>query len=320
MALISSILESVGRTPLIRLQRVGSSLDATFLVKYEAANPTGSIKDRIGLRMIEAAEKAGRIHPGDTIIEATAGNTGAGLAQVAAVKGYKCIFVVPDKMSAEKIDLLMAYGAEVIVTKTAVPPDSPENYNVMAQNIAKQTPNSFVPSQFTNPENPKAHYTTTGPEIWRDSSGKIDVLVCGVGTGGTVSGCGKYLREKNPKLKIVVADPPGSILSGGDGSSWLVEGIGEDFYPETFDKDLVDEYIQITDKEAFIAARELARKEGIFVGGSSGTAMAAALKFAKKTKKKMVIVAIFPDTGRNYLSKCHSDKWMKDHGFLDQGE
>jgi cystathionine beta-synthase len=316
MAKVNSILETIGSTPLIKLKSIGSHLPAEFFVKHEAANPTGSVKDRIALQMIEAAEEAGQLKKGATIIEGTAGNTGLGLAQVASVKGYKCIFVIPDKMSQEKVDLLKAYGAKVIITKTKVPPDSPENYIVLARSLAKETPNSFVPSQFTNPENPKAHFLTTGPEIWKDTDGKVTVLVSGVGTGGTISGCGKYLKLRRASVKVVLADPPGSILSKGDGESWLVEGIGEDFFPETYDKSIVDEFIQVTDKESFDMARRLAREEGLLVGGSAGTALMAAVKYAERVKKKDHIVVILPDTGRNYLSKCHSDEWMRENNFL----
>ncbi|MDO8643447.1 MAG: cysteine synthase family protein [bacterium] len=312
-----TVLQTIGRTPLVELQKIGKDLPAVFWVKLEAMNPGGSIKDRIGLRMIEAAEESGKLKPGATIIEATAGNTGVGLAQAAAAKGYKSLFVMPDKMSREKADLLKAYGATIVWTKTNVPPDHPEYYTNLAKKIASETPNSFVPSQFTNPNNPQTHYETTGPEIWEETGGKVDVLVAGVGTGGTISGCGRYLKEKNKKLKVVLADPPGSLLSGGDGSSWLVEGIGEDFFPETYNKEIIDEIFQVTDKESFLMARRLTREEGLFVGGSSGTAMVAALKYAEKTKKKENIVVILPDTGRNYLSKCHSDDWMREKGFLE---
>ncbi len=316
MAICNSILEAIGKTPIIRLNRIGSDLHAAFFIKFEAANPSGSIKDRIALKMIEAAEKEGLLKRSSIIIEATAGNTGTGLAQVAAVKGYKCLFVVPDKMSDEKIALLRAYGAEVIVTKTAVAPDSPENYGVLAGKIASETPNSFVPSQFTNPNNPKTHYQSTGPEIWKDMKGDIAVFVAGVGTGGTISGCGRYLKELKKDIKVVLADPKGSLLTGGDGSPWLVEGIGEDYFPETYDRSIVDDFVTVTDKESFLMARRLAREEGIFAGGSSGTALAAALKYAEKSGCKGNIVVMIPDTGRNYLSKCHSDKWMKEKGFI----
>lgn len=316
MAKLLSVLDAIGRTPLIKLNRIGAELPASIWVKYEAGNPAGSSKDRIALQMINSAEASGALKPGDTIIEATAGNTGVGLAQVAAVKGYKCVFVMPDKMSGEKVDLLKAYGAEVVITRNDVPPDSPENYNILAKSIAQKTPNSFVPSQFENQENPRAHYLTTGPEIWKDTDGQITVFVSGVGTGGTISGCGKYLKEKNKDIKVILADPPGSILSGGDGKPWLVEGIGEDFFPDTFDKSVVDEYIQVSDKEALTLARRLVREEGLFVGGSSGVALGAALKYAAKTRVADMIVVVLPDTGRNYMSKCFSDKWMKDHNLL----
>lgn len=317
MAIYNSVIDCIGKTPTIRLQTIGKGLKTIIYVKLEMANPGGSIKDRIALKMIGAAEKANILKKESTIIEATAGNTGAALAQVASVKGYKCLFVVPDKMSNEKISLLKAYGAEVVVTKTAVAPGSPENYSVLAKKIASETPNSFMPSQFTNPNNPLAHYLTTAPEIWEDMKGKISVFVAGVGTGGTISGCGKYLKERKPNIKVVLADPKGSVLSGGDNSSWLIEGIGEDYFPETFDKSVVDDYVVVTDKESFLMARRLAREEGILAGGSSGTALAAAIKFAEKNNFKGNMVVMLPDTGRNYLSKCHSDSWMKEKGFIE---
>lgn len=316
MAAHNSILESIGKTPIIRLNKIGKGLKAVLFAKYEVANPGGSIKDRIALKMIEEAEKKGLLKRGSTIIESTAGNTGVALAQVAAVKGYHCLFVVPDKMSEEKVALLKAYGAKVLVTRADVAPDSPKNYGVLARSIASKTKNSFMPGQFANPNNPKAHYQTTGPEIWRSMRGKIAALVSGVGTGGTISGCGRYLKERDPKIKIVLADPKGSLLSGGNGSPWLVEGIGEDYFPKTYERSVVDDIIVVTDKESFVMARRLVREEGIFAGGSSGTAMAAAVKYCKKIGARGNIVIILPDTGRNYLSKCHSDEWMKKKGFL----
>ncbi len=312
-----NILGAIGRTPLVRLNRVGAGLPAEFYAKVEYLNPGGSVKDRIALRMLEEAEKAGAIKPGvTTIVEATAGNTGAGLALAAAVKGYKMIFVLPDKMSADKVSLLKAYGAEVVITPTNVAPDSPESYNGVADRLAKEIQGAWRPGQFTNRENPRAHYLSTGPEIWEDTGGKVSVFVAGAGTTGTLSGTGRYLKDKNPGVRIVGADPEGSILSGDTPKSYKVEGIGEDFFPEIYDRSVVDEWFRVSDKESFALARRLAREEGLLVGGSSGTAMAAALRHAEKYRRKEIIVVMFPDTGRNYLSKVFSDGWMKENGFL----
>ncbi len=275
---LDNILQAVGDTPLVRLNRITGGIKSTIYVKPEMLNPGGSVKDRIAIAMIAAAEREGKLKPGGTIVEATAGNTGAGLAQVAALKGYRCIFVLPDKMSQEKINLLRAYGAEIVITPTSVPPDSPESYNGTADRLAREIPNSFRPAQFENPNNPRAHYLTTGPEIWEASGGKVEVFVAGMGTGGTISGTAQFLKEKNPKITIVGADPAGSILSGDTPNSYKVEGIGEDFIPKTFNRQLVDEMVRVTDEESFLTARRLAREEGILAGGSSGTALAAALK------------------------------------------
>jgi len=280
-------------------------------------NPGGSSKDRIGLKMVEAAEQTGQLRPGGTLIEATAGNTGVGLALVAAVKGYRCIFVMPDKMSEEKRALLRAYGAEVVITPTSVPPDSPESYNGVADRLAREIPGAFRPQQFANPLNPEAHYQTTGPEIWRDAEGHVDVLVAGMGTGGTISGTGRYLKEQNPKLTVVGADPEGSVLSGDAPHGYLVEGIGEDFVPRIFNRQVIDEMVRVSDAESFAMARRLAREEGLLVGGSAGTATAAAVKYAQRLTPGQTIVVILPDTGRNYLTKVFSDTWMQEHGFAD---
>jgi cystathionine beta-synthase len=296
------------------LRRLTEGLKARVYVKVEALNPGGSIKDRVGVAMIAEAEKRGWLRPGGTIIEATAGNTGVGLAMVAAVKGYRCIFVLPDKMSAEKISLLKAYGAEVVVTRTDVPPDSPDSYNGVADRLNREIPGAWRPNQFTNMANPEIHYHSTGPEIWEQSEGRITVLVAGVGTGGSISGIARYLKERNPDVRIVGADPEGSVLSGGSPKPWKVEGIGEDFVPKTFNSMLVDDWVRVSDAESFFTARELARREGILAGGSSGTSVAAALRYAKRLEGDQFVVAISPDTGRNYLSKLFDDEWLaKNH-------
>lgn len=310
-----SILEHVGRTPLVPLRRLGEGLQATVAVKLEALNPGGSIKDRVGLAMIEEAERRGNLRPGGTIIEATAGNTGVGLAMAGAVKGYRCIFVLPDKMSAEKIRLLAAYGAEIVVTPTSVPPDSPESYNGVADRLAREIPDAWRPNQFANLANPDVHYRTTGPEIWEQSGGRVTAFVAGAGTGGTISGVGKFLKEKNPDVRVVGADPEGSVLSGDSPKPWKVEGIGEDFVPKTLNSHVVDEWVRVGDAEAFHVARELARKEGMLVGGSSGTAVAAALRFARRLTAEDLVVVLCPDTGRNYLSKFFDDQWLHEAGL-----
>jgi cystathionine beta-synthase len=313
----NSILELIGKTPLIKLNKITKDIKSKIYVKAEFLNPGGSVKDRIGLKMIEAAEREGILKPGGTIIEATAGNTGVGLALVAAIKGYRCIFVMPDKMSQDKVNLLKAYGAEVVITPTSVAPDSPESYNGVADRLAKEIPNAYRPNQFENPNNPLAHYLTTGPEIWEDSQGKVEVFVASMGTGGTISGTSKYLKEKNPNIIVVGADPQGSILSGDSPKSYKVEGIGEDFIPKTFNRQVVDEMVRVSDKESFNTARRLAREEGLLVGGSSGTALVAALKYAERLEKSKYIVALLPDTGRNYINKIFSDQWMQENGFWE---
>src|SRR5438477_2527952 len=264
-----TILQSVGRTPLVRLRRVTEGLKASVYVKVESQNPGGSVKDRVAQAMVAEAERRGWLRPGGTIIEATAGNTGVGLAMLAAVKGYRCIFVLPDKMSAEKIRLLKAYGAEIVITPTSVAPDSPESYNGVADRLAREIPGAWRPNQFANLANPEVHYRTTGPEIWEQTEGRITAFVAGVGTGGTISGVGRYLKEQNPDIKIIGADPEGSVLSGGTPKSWKVEGIGEDYVPKTFNSQVVDEWIRVTDAESFHVAREMARREGMLLGGSS---------------------------------------------------
>lgn len=319
MALYQNILETIGSTPLIRLKRLEGGLPIELYGKFEAQNPSGSIKDRIGLALIETAEAEGKLKPGGTIVEATAGNTGLGLAMAAAIKGYRCIFTVPAKMSIEKIQLLAAFGAEVVITPTDVPPDSVESYNGAADRLAREIPGAFRPSQFANEANPQAHYKTTGPEIWSDTAGRIDVLVAGAGTGGTISGAGRFLKEQKSSVTVVLADPEGSILSGDQPRPFMVEGIGEDFIPYTFDRQIIDEFVRISDRESFTMARRLAREEGLLVGSSSGTAVAAALRYAERLRNGEVVVAILPDTGRNYLSKLLNDKWLEANGLLPTG-
>jgi cystathionine beta-synthase len=311
-----TILQSVGRTPLVKLRRLAEALSAGVYVKVEALNPGGSVKDRVGLAMISEAERRHWLRPGGTIIEATAGNTGVGLAMAAAVKGYRCIFVLPDKMSAEKILLLKAYGAEVVITPTNVPPDSPESYNGVADRLAREIPGAWRPNQFANLANPDIHYRTTGREIWEQSEGRVTVFVAGVGTGGTISGVGRYLKEQNPDVLVVGADPEGSVLSGSAPQPWKVEGIGEDFVPKTFNSQVVDDWVRVSDSESFHTARALARREGILVGGSSGTAVAAALRYAQRLSGEHLVVALCADTGRNYLSKIFNDEWLAANNLL----
>lgn len=317
MEILESILDAIGNTPLVRLRSVTRGVRPTVLAKLELLNPGGSVKDRIGVRMIEAAERASLLKPGGTIVEPTSGNTGHGLAIAAALKGYRCIFVMPDKMSQEKIALLRAYGAEVVITPTAVPPDSPESYYRVADRLTQEIPGAFQPNQYFNPENPAAHEATTGPEIWHQTGGRIDVLVAGVGTGGTITGSARYLKARKPDLLVVGADPEGSIYSG-EVHPYLTEGIGEDFWPATFDPSLVDRFERVSDREAFHMARRITREEGILVGGSSGTAVVAALRVAAELDEAATIVVILPDTGRNYLSKLYSDSWLLQYGLLER--
>lgn len=311
-----SVLDAIGDTPLIRLQRLAKGLAPVIYAKIEFVNPGGSVKDRIAKAMVEAAETKGLLRPGGTIIEATSGNTGVGLAMVAAVKGYRCIFVMPDKMSVEKIRLLKAYGAEVVMTPASAESNSPEGYSGVAARLVNEIPNAWQPDQFTNLNNPDYHYQQTGPEIWNQTDGKITVFVSGIGTGGTISGVGKYLKERNPNIKIVAADPEGSILSGDSPKPWAVEGIGEDYVPKTFNSQVVDEWVRVGDADSFTVARNMARMEGLLVGGSCGTAMAAGLRYAQRCSKNDMMVVLCPDTGRNYLSKMYSDEWMIEKGFI----
>ena len=317
MDLAPDILALVGNTPLVRLSRIGRGLKPTLVGKLEHLNPGGSIKDRIGLRMIEDAERRGLLKPGGTIVEPTSGNTGVGLAMAAAIKGYRVICTMADKQSQEKRDLLRAFGAEVVVCPTAVPPDSPESYYKVAERLAKETPGGFLPNQYYNPMNPEAHYNTTGPEIWKQTDGKVTHVVLGIGTGGTVTGAGQYLKERNAKIQIVGADPQGSLYTGGI-HPYKVEGIGEDFYPGTFDPKLVDRWMRVSDRDSFLTARRLTREEGILVGGSTGTAMWAALEMAKELDENSFVLVLFADSGRSYLSKIYNDEWMRQNGYLER--
>ncbi len=312
-----NVLETIGRTPIVRLHRSVRQLAPEICAKVESFNPGGSAKDRIASAMIAEAEGRGELKPGGTIIEATAGNTGLGLALVAAVKGYRCIFVMPDKMSEDKIRLLKAYGAEVVITPTNVPPDSPESYNGVANRLAREIVGGWRANQFSNIVNPRAHYETTGPEIWEQTEGRLTVFVSAAGTGGTISGVGQYLKERNPKVRVIGADIEGSILSGGTPGAWKVEGIGEDFVPSTLNAQVIDEWIRISDAESFLTARRVAREDGLLLGGSSGTALAAAFRYAQRCTAGDLIVVFCADTGRNYLSKMYDDAWMAQNGFTD---
>ncbi|MFC9429320.1 cystathionine beta-synthase [Streptomyces sp. NPDC056987] len=313
-----SMISLVGNTPLLKLTSVTEGIQATVLAKVEYFNPGGSVKDRIALRMIEAAEESGELRPGGTIVEPTSGNTGVGLAIVAQQKGYKCIFVCPDKVSTDKINVLRAYGAEVVVCPTAVDPDHPDSYYNVSDRLVRETPGAWKPDQYSNPNNPRSHYETTGPELWDQTDGKITHFVAGVGTGGTISGTGRYLKEKSGgHVRIVGADPEGSVYSGGSGRPYLVEGVGEDFWPTAYDRTVTDEIVAVSDKDSFQMTRRLAKEEGLLVGGSCGMAVVAALKVAEGLGPDDVVVVLLPDSGRGYLSKIFNDEWMNDYGFLD---
>ena len=316
MKYAESVIDLVGNTPLVKLNRVTEGVAATVLAKVEYLNPGGSSKDRIATRILDAAEREGKLKPGGTIVEPTSGNTGIGLALVAQQRGYRCVFVLPDKVGEEKRNVLKAYGAEVVVTPTAVAPDSPESYYSVSDRLAREIPGAFKPNQYSNLNGPLSHYETTGPEIWRDTDGKVTHFVAGVGTGGTISGVGKYLKEvSNGAVTIIGADPEGSVYSGGTGRPYLVEGVGEDFWPEAYDGSVVDEIIASSDAESFDLTRRLAREEGLLVGGSSGLAVASALKAAKDLPADAVVVVLLPDGGRGYLGKVFSDSWMQSYGF-----
>jgi len=316
-----SILELVGDTPIVRLESLGRGIEPRLVAKLEYLNPGGSVKDRIGLAMIEKAEQEGRLKPGGTIVEPTSGNTGVGLAIAAAQKGYRCIFVMPDKMSQEKIAMLRAYGAEVVICPTAVEPDSPESYYSVSDRLAEEIPGGFKPDQYSNMSNPDAHYRVTGPEIWEQTDGEIDAIVISVGTGGTISGVGRYFKEKKPGVLIVGADPEGSVYTEKeerDVHPYLVEGIGKDTWPKTMDPSVVDEWVRVSDRDSFLTARRLAREEGLLVGGSGGTTVWAALELATRFGPEATILSMIPDSGRSYLSKFYDDNWMLEHGFVER--
>jgi cystathionine beta-synthase len=320
MQYYENILQLMGATPLVRLAHLARDVPALVLAKLEMFNPGGSVKDRIGPALIEQCEKTGRLRPGGTIVEPTSGNTGHGLALAAALKGYHCIFVMTDKVSEEKRSLLRAYGAEVVICPSSVTHASPEHYKNVAHRLAEEIPGACCPDQYSNPANPDTHYRTTGPEIWRDTAGRITTFVAGVGTGGTISGTGRYLKEQNPAIKIIGADPPGSVYSGDIPGPYKVEGIGMEILPHNYDPTVVDEFIRVDDRTSFNTARRLAREEGILAGGSSGTALAAALQYARGLSSRDVVVVLLPDTGRGYLSKQFDATWMRENNMLVMGE
>src|SRR3954454_17628739 len=314
-----SVVDLIGNTPLVRFNRITEDLPGdnapTVLAKLEYFNPGGSVKDRIAVRMIDAAEASGELKPGGTIVEPTSGNTGVGLAIVAQQRGYKCIFVCPDKVSKDKTDTLKAYGADVVVCPTAVAPEDPRSYYSVSDRLAREAPGGWKPDQYSNENNPLSHYEATGPEIWEQTEGRITHFVAGVGTGGTISGAGRYLKERGP-VKIIGADPEGSVYSGGTGRPYLVEGVGEDFWPTTYDPTVCDEIIPVSDAASFAMTRRLAREEGMLVGGSCGMAVVAALRVAERAGPDDVVVVLLPDGGRGYLSKIFNDRWMASYGFL----
>ncbi|HEY6932743.1 MAG TPA: cystathionine beta-synthase [Marmoricola sp.] len=316
MEYANSLLELIGNTPLVKLGRTAGDARTPVLAKVEYLNPGGSVKDRIAVRMIDAAEKSGELQPGGTIVEPTSGNTGVGLALVAQQRGYRCVFVCPDKVSEDKRNVLRAYGAEVVVCPTAVPPDHPDSYYNVSDRLAAE-PGAWKPDQYSNPNNPLSHYEQTGPEIWRQTDGRITHFVTGVGTGGTISGIGRYLKEQNPDVQIVGADPVGSVYSGGTGRPYLVEGVGEDFWPSTYDRGIADRIIAVSDADSFAFTRRLAREEGLLVGGSSGMAAFAAVQLARELDDPdALVVVLLPDSGRGYLTKVFNDDWLASYGFL----
>jgi len=320
MQVYDNVVELIGNTPLVRLHALTAHLgpDApTVLAKVEYLNPGGSVKDRIATRMIEAAEAEGLLRPGGTIVEPTSGNTGVGLALVAQRKGYRCVFVCPDKVSADKQNVLRAYGAEVVVCPTAVDPEDPRSYYSVSDRLVREIDGAWKPDQYSNPNNPRSHYESTGPELWEQTDGTITHFVAGVGTGGTISGTGRYLKEvSDGRVRVIGADPVGSVYSGGTGRPYLVEGVGEDFWPAAYDRTVCDEIVAVSDRDSFLVTRRLAREEGLLVGGSCGMAVQAALEVAERASKGDVIVVLLPDGGRGYLSKVFNDEWMADYGFL----
>lgn len=322
-----NILGTIGKTPLVRLNHIGKNLPCPLYAKVEFFNPGGSVKDRIGLNMIEKAEREGRLKPGGTVVEATSGNTGIGLAIACAIKGYKAVFIMPDKMSHEKVQLLRAFGAKVLVTPTAVEPEDPRSYYSVADRVVQETPNAILANQYHNPENPRSHYQTTGPEIWEQTRGQVTDVVLGMGTGGSITGVGRYLKEQNSEIRIIGVDPEGSLLKetweadevpdDAAVSPYKVEGIGEDFLPSTLDLSVIDDVLSVGDKESFLWTRKIVREEGIFCGGSSGSALAAAVRYAQNLDEDRLVVVLLPDTGARYLSKIFDDKWMRENGFLE---
>ena len=318
MQFYESIIDLVGNTPLVRLSSVGRDVPATVLAKVEYFNPGGSVKDRIAVRMVDAAEKSGALRPGGTIVEPTSGNTGIGLALVAQQRGYQCVFVLPDKVSQDKINVLTAYGARVEVCPTAVAPEDPRSYYSVSDRLVREIDGAWKPDQYSNPENPRSHYETTGPELWAQTEGRITHFVAGVGTGGTISGTGRYLKEvSDGRVQVIGADPEGSVYSGGTGRPYLVEGVGEDFWPSAYDRDVADEIVAVSDRDSFLMTRRLAREEGLLVGGSCGMAVVAALRVAARLTPDDVVVVLLPDGGRGYLGKIFSDDWMADYGFVE---
>ena len=319
MRYYDNVVEIIGNTPLVRLRSVTAGIEATVLAKVEYFNPGGSVKDRIALRMVEDAEKSGLLGPGGTIVEPTSGNTGVGLALVAQLRGYRCVFVVPDKVSEDKQNVMRAYGAEVVVCPTAVAPEDPRSYYNVSDRLAREIPGAWKPDQYSNPANPRSHYEETGPELWKQTEGRITHFVAGVGTGGTISGVGRYLKEQG-SVRVVGADPEGSVYSGGTGRPYLVEGVGEDFWPDTYDREVCDEVVEVSDSDSFDMTRRLAREEGLLVGGSCGMAVVAALEVARRAGPDDVVVVLLPDGGRGYLSKIFNDGWMARYGFLHSSD